>query len=115
MAEWGRLSRFLFLQAMYLIGTRGAPDLHQLGLPSGLCDFLGRCLQMDVDRRASAEELLQVQCKAAAGPTALPCQDLLLGQTPGHRMGPPGVISALGAFQMKTKERARLVEVRRDP
>ncbi|NWY47575.1 PAK1 kinase, partial [Sylvia atricapilla] len=56
-------------RAKYLIGTRGAPDLHKLGLPSGLCDFLGRCLQMDVDRRGSAEELLQVQCKGAAGPT----------------------------------------------
>ncbi|NXY38330.1 PAK1 kinase, partial [Pomatorhinus ruficollis] len=58
-------------RARYLIGTQGAPDLHTLGLPSGLCDFLGCCLQMDVDRRGSAEELLQVQCKAAAGPTAL--------------------------------------------
>ncbi|RMC01111.1 hypothetical protein DUI87_22377 [Hirundo rustica rustica] len=46
-------------RAMYLIGTRGAPDVHKLGLPSGLCDFLGCCLQMDVDRRGSAEELLQ--------------------------------------------------------
>ncbi|NXB43794.1 PAK3 kinase, partial [Leucopsar rothschildi] len=43
----------------YLIGKRGAPDLHKLRLPSGLCEFLGCCLQMDVDRRGSAEELLQ--------------------------------------------------------
>ncbi|NXR46600.1 PAK3 kinase, partial [Hippolais icterina] len=46
-------------KARYLIGTQGAPDVHKLGLPSALCDFLGCCLQMDVDRRGSAEELLQ--------------------------------------------------------
>ncbi|NWR05867.1 PAK3 kinase, partial [Paradoxornis webbianus] len=46
-------------RAMYLIGMQGAPDLHELGLPSGLCDFLSCCLQMDVDRRGSAQELLQ--------------------------------------------------------
>ncbi|KAI1229479.1 Serine/threonine-protein kinase PAK 3, partial [Lamprotornis superbus] len=45
-------------KAKYLIGKRGAPDLHKLRLPSGLCEFLGCCLQMDVDRRGSAEELL---------------------------------------------------------
>uniref|UniRef100_H1A4K0 non-specific serine/threonine protein kinase n=1 Tax=Taeniopygia guttata TaxID=59729 RepID=H1A4K0_TAEGU len=45
--------------ASYLIGKQGVPDLHKLGLPSGLCEFLGCCLQMDVDRRGSAEELLQ--------------------------------------------------------
>ncbi|KAF4804087.1 hypothetical protein TURU_010998 [Turdus rufiventris] len=46
-------------KAMYLIAKRGAPDLHKLRLPSGLCEFLGCCLQMDVDRRGSAQELLQ--------------------------------------------------------
>ncbi|XP_039946939.1 serine/threonine-protein kinase PAK 1-like [Hirundo rustica] len=45
--------------AKYLIGTQGAPDVRTLGLHSGLRDFLGCCLQMDVDRRGSAEELLQ--------------------------------------------------------
>ncbi|NWW62908.1 PAK3 kinase, partial [Ifrita kowaldi] len=63
-------------RAKYLIGTQGTPDLHKLRLHSGLCDFLGCCLQMEVDRRGSAEELLQVQCKAAAGRTAVPCQGL---------------------------------------
>ncbi|NWW41644.1 PAK3 kinase, partial [Panurus biarmicus] len=43
----------------YLIATQGAPDLRKLGLCPGLCDFLGCCLQMDVDRRGSAKELLQ--------------------------------------------------------
>ncbi|NXK67712.1 PAK1 kinase, partial [Sylvietta virens] len=47
-------------RAYYLISTQGAPDVHKLGLPSALCDFLGCCLQMDADRRGSAEELLQV-------------------------------------------------------
>ncbi|NXD04285.1 PAK1 kinase, partial [Certhia familiaris] len=47
-------------RAKYLISTKGAPDLHKLSLPSGLCDFLDCGLQMDVDRRDSAEELLQV-------------------------------------------------------
>nr|XP_041567361.1 serine/threonine-protein kinase PAK 3-like [Taeniopygia guttata] len=45
--------------ANYLMGKQGVPDLHKLRLPSGLCEFLGCCLQMDVDRRGSAEELLQ--------------------------------------------------------
>ncbi|RMB92461.1 hypothetical protein DUI87_31103 [Hirundo rustica rustica] len=45
--------------AKYLIGTQGAPDVRTLGLRSGLRDFLRCCLQMDVDRRGSAEELLQ--------------------------------------------------------
>ncbi|NXP98486.1 PAK3 kinase, partial [Vidua macroura] len=40
-------------RAEHLIGKQGAPDLHKLGLPSGLCEFLGCCLQMD------AKELLQ--------------------------------------------------------
>ncbi|XP_053860013.1 serine/threonine-protein kinase PAK 3-like [Vidua macroura] len=46
-------------RANYLIGKQGVPDLHKLRLPSGLCEFLGCCLQMDVDRRGSAKELLQ--------------------------------------------------------
>ncbi|XP_063278532.1 serine/threonine-protein kinase PAK 1-like isoform X2 [Prinia subflava] len=48
-------------RAMYLISTQGAPDVHTLRLPAALRDFLGCCLQMDVDRRGSAKELLQVQ------------------------------------------------------
>ncbi|XP_054373951.1 uncharacterized protein LOC129047033 [Molothrus ater] len=47
-------------RANYLIGKQGVPNLHQLRLPRGLCEFLGCCLQMDVDRRGSAKELLQV-------------------------------------------------------
>ncbi|XP_064262160.1 uncharacterized protein LOC135291837 isoform X4 [Passer domesticus] len=46
-------------KASYLIGKQGVPNLQQLRLPPGLCEFLGCCLQMDVDRRGSAKELLQ--------------------------------------------------------
>ncbi|XP_064288032.1 serine/threonine-protein kinase PAK 3-like isoform X2 [Passer domesticus] len=46
-------------KASYLIGKQGVPNLHQLRLPPGLYEFLGCCLQMDVDRRGSAKELLQ--------------------------------------------------------
>ncbi|XP_068031854.1 serine/threonine-protein kinase PAK 3-like [Anomalospiza imberbis] len=47
------------VRANYLIGTQGVLHLHKLRLPSGLRKFLGCCLQMDVDRRGSAKELLQ--------------------------------------------------------
>ncbi|OWK60870.1 Serine/threonine-protein kinase PAK 1 [Lonchura striata] len=67
------VSCILLLQANYLIGKQGVPDLHKLRLPSGLCEFLGCCLQMDVHRRGSAVELLQVQGKVAATQTAVPC------------------------------------------
>ncbi|OWK60792.1 Serine/threonine-protein kinase PAK 3 [Lonchura striata] len=77
--------------ANYLIGKQGVPDLHKLRLPSGLHEFLGCCLQMDVDRRGSAEELLQVQGKAAAAQAAVPCQGVYLGQTPGLQMGRPPI------------------------
>ncbi|XP_059349041.1 serine/threonine-protein kinase PAK 3-like [Ammospiza nelsoni] len=46
-------------RANHLIGTQGIPDVHKLSLPPALCEFLGCCLQMDVDRRGSAKELLQ--------------------------------------------------------
>ncbi|XP_059692950.1 serine/threonine-protein kinase PAK 3-like [Haemorhous mexicanus] len=46
-------------RANYLIAKRGVPNLHNLRLAPGLCEFLGCCLQMDVDRRGSAKELLQ--------------------------------------------------------
>ncbi|XP_058683326.1 serine/threonine-protein kinase PAK 3-like [Poecile atricapillus] len=46
-------------RATYLIRTQGIPDLEKLNLHPGLCEFLGCCLQMDVDRRGSAKELLK--------------------------------------------------------
>ncbi|CAG00592.1 unnamed protein product [Tetraodon nigroviridis] len=48
------------LQALYLIATNGTPELQNPErLSSVFRDFLNRCLEMDVDRRGSAKELLQ--------------------------------------------------------
>lgn len=48
-------------QALYLIATNGTPELQNPErLSSVFRDFLNRCLEMDVDRRGSAKELLQV-------------------------------------------------------
>lgn len=50
------------LQALYLIATNGTPELQNPErLSSVFRDFLNRCLEMDVDRRGSAKELLQVE------------------------------------------------------
>ncbi|CAN8175233.1 unnamed protein product [Coccothraustes coccothraustes] len=46
-------------RAKDLIGKQGVPELHKLRLPPALYELLGCCLQMDVDRRGSAKELLQ--------------------------------------------------------
>lgn len=51
----------IFIQALYLIATNGTPELQNPErLSSVFRDFLNRCLEMDVDRRGSAKELLQV-------------------------------------------------------
>ncbi|KAA0716556.1 Serine/threonine-protein kinase PAK 3 [Triplophysa tibetana] len=48
------------LRALYLIATNGTPELQNPErLSSVFRDFLNRCLEMDVDRRGSAKELLQ--------------------------------------------------------
>ena len=48
-------------QALYLIATNGTPELQNPErLTSVFRDFLNRCLEMDVDRRGSAKDLLQV-------------------------------------------------------
>uniref|UniRef100_A0A8K9UQN6 non-specific serine/threonine protein kinase n=1 Tax=Oncorhynchus mykiss TaxID=8022 RepID=A0A8K9UQN6_ONCMY len=48
------------LRALYLIATNGTPELQNPErLTSVFRDFLNRCLEMDVDRRGSAKELLQ--------------------------------------------------------
>ncbi|TUP17200.1 Serine/threonine-protein kinase PAK 3 [Bagarius yarrelli] len=47
--------------ALYLIATNGTPELQNPErLSSVFRDFLNRCLEMDVDRRGSAKELLQL-------------------------------------------------------
>ncbi|XP_074180458.1 serine/threonine-protein kinase PAK 3 isoform X2 [Rhinolophus sinicus] len=46
--------------ALYLIATNGTPELQNPERLSAVFrDFLNRCLEMDVDRRGSAKELLQ--------------------------------------------------------
>lgn len=58
---WPSPSLFPSPQALYLIATNGTPELQNPErLTSVFRDFLNRCLEMDVDRRGSAKELLQV-------------------------------------------------------
>ncbi|XP_040400429.1 serine/threonine-protein kinase PAK 1 isoform X7 [Cygnus olor] len=53
------------LRALYLIATNGTPELQNPEKLSPIFrDFLNRCLEMDVEKRGSAKELLQV-CRAA--------------------------------------------------
>ena len=57
-----------YFQALYLIATNGTPELQNPErLSSVFRDFLNRCLEMDVDRRGSAKELLQVEPFAIFG------------------------------------------------
>ena len=48
------------LRALYLIPTNGTPELQNPEKLSPIFwDFLNRCLEMDVEKRSSARELLQ--------------------------------------------------------
>ncbi|XP_041438947.1 p21-activated kinase 1 isoform X2 [Xenopus laevis] len=48
------------LRALYLIATNGTPELQQPEKQSSAFrDFLSRCLEMDVEKRVSARDLLQ--------------------------------------------------------
>ena len=52
---------FSSLQALYLIATNGTPEMQNPEkLSDSIKDFLSRCLEMQVDKRADAAELLQV-------------------------------------------------------
>lgn len=54
-------NRCSFLKALYLIATNGTPELQNPEKLSPIFrDFLNRCLEMDVEKRGSAKELLQV-------------------------------------------------------
>eukprot|EP00051_Salpingoeca_urceolata_P031750 m.12841 g.12841 ORF g.12841 m.12841 type:complete len:502 (-) comp4367_c0_seq2:328-1833(-) len=57
------------LRALYLIATNGTPELqHPEQLSDIFKDFLCRCLEMSVDARASASELLQHDFLKQAAP-----------------------------------------------
>ncbi|NXX98698.1 PAK2 kinase, partial [Centropus bengalensis] len=57
------------LRALYLIATNGTPELQNPEKLSPIFrDFLNRCLEMDVEKRGSAKELLQVRTGCGAQP-----------------------------------------------
>lgn len=57
------------LRALYLIATNGTPELQNPEkLSSIFRDFLNRCLEMDVEKRGSAKDLLQHQFLKVAKP-----------------------------------------------
>ncbi|KAG8506922.1 Serine/threonine-protein kinase PAK 1, partial [Galemys pyrenaicus] len=59
----------LYCQALYLIATNGTPELQNPEKLSAIFrDFLNRCLEMDVEKRGSAKELLQHQFLKIAKP-----------------------------------------------
>jgi len=59
------------LKALYLIATNGTPTIKTPDKLSGVFkNFLGRCLEVDVAKRATTEELLQHPFMRLAAPLA---------------------------------------------
>ncbi|KAJ3213227.1 Protein kinase [Clydaea vesicula] len=60
------------LKALYLIATNGTPNLKSPNKLSGIFkNFLGRCLEVDVNKRSSTEELIQHPFLKLAGPSTI--------------------------------------------
>lgn len=65
---WSNAKSLLFLQALYLIATNGTPELQNPEKLSRIFkDFLNKTLEMDVDKRGTATELLQVRANSYSG------------------------------------------------
>ena len=66
--DFFRKTIILYQQALYLIATNGTPEVQNPEkLSKTFRNFLGACLEMDVDKRLSATELLKVSFSIYGG------------------------------------------------
>lgn len=64
-------------QALYLIATNGTPELQSPEKLSPVFrSFLSRCLEMDVEKRGSGKELLQVEEDYTLVPQYIPLKNI---------------------------------------
>uniref|UniRef100_A0A8D2PMQ7 non-specific serine/threonine protein kinase n=1 Tax=Zosterops lateralis melanops TaxID=1220523 RepID=A0A8D2PMQ7_ZOSLA len=98
-------SKEIPLKALDLIAERGIPKLKKAEQLSAVFqDFLNCCLQSDEDTRWSAEQLLQVQCEAAASETAV--QEIRFSHQLNSKASdelPLILMPSLGGVQEKTE------------